>query len=180
MVEGDLCLPAVNELRYAGRRLVDAWIALALGNESEARAKINDAKFDCYRARHDSIDAICSKIAKDIEITVDTFGVGVVVAAYGNYAKFAGKLFATQSKIEGSRGDRKNRSAIYSTIETVDIVPLIEEYREMRLAEPIMVKLFEEKKLEIRDKKIYEHGGFWVGVAGAVLGIAGLALAYLK
>ena len=82
MVQEELCLPAVNELRYAGRRLIDAWISVRRGDLAEATAKIKDAKFDCHRARHDSIDAISSKIAKDISITVDAFTVSIVVNAY--------------------------------------------------------------------------------------------------
>ena len=60
----DVSIPAISELRYAGRRLVDAMdIAQNGGNAQKVTAVLEDARFCCHRARHDAVDAALSKIA---------------------------------------------------------------------------------------------------------------------
>ncbi|GAA0757115.1 hypothetical protein FHS52_000383 [Erythromicrobium ramosum] len=59
-------LPAIKELRYAGRRLADALGAIARGAPAtEVKDLIADARFRCHCARHDVIDASLLKIAID-------------------------------------------------------------------------------------------------------------------
>ena len=105
----------MNELRYAGRRLIDAWVAISQNDQAGAASKINDAKFDCHRARHDSIDAITNKIALDTEITVQTFTLTTVVAVFQKYSEMLACLLDIEKRIEESRADRENRQAVYST-----------------------------------------------------------------
>lgn len=165
MVQEELCLPAVNELRYAGRRLIDAWSAMRRGDTAEAIAKINDAKFDCHRARHDSIDAISSKIARDVAITINTFSLTVVVNAFPEYTNMMQILFDIQEKIEKSRAKRDDRELIYQTVESCNIDPLISAHRRLRIAEPTMVTLAEEG----REKRFYEKGGFWLALIFGII-----------
>lgn len=71
LVCGEVVTPAIKELRYAGRRLADGLEAVASGTVTpETNGFLRDALFDCYRARHDAIDAAISKIAVEIDLSV--------------------------------------------------------------------------------------------------------------
>lgn len=57
-IAGDVSIPAISELRYAGRRMIDALDAAHHGgNDDKIRALFEDARFCCHRAQHDAIDA---------------------------------------------------------------------------------------------------------------------------
>lgn len=88
-------LPAIKELRYAGRRIVEAFKAIS---ECESKEKIEsilkDAEFDCLRARHDSIDAATSKIALDMEIASERLGAEPITTAFPEFSSLWEELSA--------------------------------------------------------------------------------------
>jgi len=68
-VGNQVIFPAIKELRYAGRRIVDALAECASGGDAnKVRALLDDALFDCYRARHDAVDASISTIAAELDV----------------------------------------------------------------------------------------------------------------
>lgn len=83
-VNGKVILPAVKELRYAGRRIVEALHLIGAGDDDEAAKRLQDAEFNCYRARHDAIDAATAKIAIDLEAAT-RLAYGAVLAGYAEF-----------------------------------------------------------------------------------------------
>jgi hypothetical protein len=76
----EIVVPAIKEMRYAGRRIVDAIAKMHAGERAEEiEALLREARFDCHRARHDAIDAGTSKIAIDLEIMVKKLGPEVIL-----------------------------------------------------------------------------------------------------
>src|SRR5688572_5247091 len=75
-VNGEIINPAIYELRYAGRRLIEALEAASAGDRQEALSLLRDAHFDCMRSRHDATDAATSKIVSDLKIAVEYLGHG--------------------------------------------------------------------------------------------------------
>lgn len=68
-INNKVVIPSVSELRYAGRRIIEALREIEKnGPEEKIIGLLQDAEFDCHRARHDAIDAATSKIAVDLEI----------------------------------------------------------------------------------------------------------------
>jgi len=71
-----IVIPSVKELRYGGRRVIDALMEIARNpnnaDNTRIKALLDDAHFDCHRARHDAIDA--AKIAADLEIMTAKLG----------------------------------------------------------------------------------------------------------
>ncbi|MBF0333153.1 MAG: hypothetical protein HQL40_05815 [Alphaproteobacteria bacterium] len=130
--------PSVNELRYAGRRIVDAMHAICNGNRGDAPKLLQDALFDCHRARHDAIDAATSAIAVKLDITTDKLGYDPVLKAFPDYPHLLERLQKVREKIVQSRRNRFDRNAIYATIESVDFPKLVDRYNEFQRAEPIM------------------------------------------
>lgn len=73
-VNGQVVNPAIYELRYAGRRLIEADQLEAKGDLEEAAKRLGDAQMDCMRARHDAVDAATSKITVHLELAIDKLG----------------------------------------------------------------------------------------------------------
>ncbi|MCF1504248.1 hypothetical protein L0F51_10845 [Afifella sp. H1R] len=137
-VNGEIINPAIYELRYAGRRIVEAIQRLPDGEDSEAIALLRDAYFDCSRARHDAIDAATSKIAADLAIAVDKLGPEAVLEGFPSFSKLKSRLDVTRRLISISREDRENRARIYETLENDHLTEIVEGYNEFTASEPIL------------------------------------------
>jgi len=143
MVVHSIVIPSIKELRYAGRRVIDALMVIAGDQENpdhdRIKSLLDDACFDCHRARHDAIDAATAKIAADLEIMVEKLGYESILPAFPAFPSLYQNLTDIREKICKSRSDRDNRDAIYSTIETIDFRGLVASFNQMRGCEAIMV-----------------------------------------
>jgi hypothetical protein len=166
-VSNNIVIPSIKELRYAGRRIVEA-LNLMLRDESEAevRALLADAAFDCHRARHDAIDSATAKIAVDLEIMTKKLGYEVILPVYPTFPKLVQGLIAIRRQITLSREKRQQRDAIYSVLQAADFPQLVSMFDDMRSSEHIM-------KTMARRRRRSEA----IGVIGAVLGLVGIVLA---
>ena len=164
----DVVIPAVAELRYAGRRIVDGLNAHAAGRpESEVRSFIEEAKFDCLRARHDAIDAALAKMAVDLDLLARQMGYDVIHNSFPAFVDFLGRLDHARMEIAGSRRDRQNRDAIYSAISRSDFPALVKDYKALRRSEAVMRIIVGRKRLGIA---IGILAGLAIAVPGWVMG----------
>jgi len=163
--------PAVKELRYAGRRIVDALHHIKLGDDlPKAKEYLIDAKFDCMRARHDAIDVATAKMAIDIEIMVEELGYEAILLAYPPFPELRKELNRVRGLIAKSRGQRENRENVYSGIETTVLEKIINLFNEMNAAEPMMRAFVSaSRRASLRN--------LVMGVAGLIVGVIGLAFA---
>jgi hypothetical protein len=159
--------PSIKELRYAGRRIVEALVKMQSdGPAQDIRELLNDALFDCHRARHDAIDAGTSKIAIDIEIMISKLNYEVILPVHPTFPTLVKDLRKVRIKIRESRRNRENREAIYSVIESVDFPALVKSYEDLRENENIM-------KAIARRRRRSEL----IGVLGAAFGVLGFIAA---
>lgn len=163
----NIIIPAVKELRYAGRRVIDALQKSAKGDTEGATRLLGDACFDCHRARHDAIDAATSKIALDIEVMIKKIKYESILPAFPEFHKLVANLNNVRSRISESRGNRESREAIYSLLEASDFAALVRQYNDLRAAEPIMIKLA--KRSRGRDA---------LAVVGLVAGVIGTIVSF--
>ena len=176
-VSGEVAIPAIFELRYAGRRLIDALAARA-SNPDEALSLLRDAKFDCHRARHDAIDAATSKMAGDLNAAVEHLTPGILIQNFADFTAFYGDLFTVRDKIALSREDRENRDSIYDTIQSVDLDMLTGLYTRFKKCEPLMIAAAEKADADAAEnKRRADRGdrlatrGIWVGIIGVLVAI---------
>ncbi len=169
MVTGSVIIPSILELRYAGRRIVDALNGMATNTIPEKITELlQDAKFDCHRARHDAIDAATSKIASDIDTMGRRLGYQAILKAYPEFGNFSRQLSTVRQKIVESRGDRQSREAIYAALEQSEFKDLVNAYKAVQAADPIM------KALAKRERLIS-----WGGIAGIVIGVISIGVSIL-
>lgn len=162
--------PAINELRYAGRRLVDAiGLVNADGDRAQIEAFLNDSLFDCHRARHDAIDAATSKIAIDLETLAEKIGHDVVLMAFPDFPILFAEMESVREKIVASRKNRESREKIYTAIESVDFPKLVFMYNRMKSSELIMQKIARKRRIERTYSLVF-----------GVIGVAGLAITIIS
>ena len=137
-VNGRVILPAVKELRYAGRRIVEAIHLIGAGDDDEAAKRLQDAEFNCYRARHDAIDAATAKIAIDLEAAASRLGHGAILAGYSKFPDMWQMLESIRRRITQSRRYREKRDEIYTEIND-EFISLIEMYRSYKGSENIII-----------------------------------------
>lgn len=137
-VNGEIINPAIYELRYAGRRIIEGLRYYGESNYIDSLNKLNDAHFDCCRARHDAIDAATSKISNDLSIAVKKIGSRVVLAHFSDYPKLVKELTTIRRLVAISREDRNNRDKIYETISNDNIVKIMDYYGDFQANEEIL------------------------------------------
>ncbi len=161
--------PSIKELRYAGRRIVEALVKFQ--NDAPAAeivALLQDALFDCHRARHDAIDAGTSKIAIDLEIMISKLGYEVILSVHPTFPGLFQDLQKIRARIITSRRDRENRDKIYSVLEAADFPELVKSYTALRGNEHMMVAMARRRR---RSELI--------GILGALFGAIGIAVAVI-
>jgi hypothetical protein len=165
----EVAFPAISELRYAGRRIVDALDAAHCGaGDEKVRALLEDARFCCHRSQHDAIDAAMAKIGIDIDDLTSRLGFDAVIEAYPEFREFYADFTVGRNKIANSRENRKDRVAIYDAIVAVDLPRLIACYEKMMAVRPIAKQAALKRRL-----------GGANGVALLVIALIGLIFAGL-
>jgi hypothetical protein len=160
---GDVVAPAINELRYAGRKLVESWNLLQAHNPEDASERLRDAMFDCCRAEHDAIDTATAAMAERLLNAVDSMGYDVVLRVYPDFSKLSQRITATQRLAEESRKDRNNRQATYDMMQTSYFPETANDYRAFLDSDNLM--------RAIAKKERWRKLGSWVGYGVGVLGL---------
>ncbi len=179
MVVQKIVIPAVKELRYAGRRIVDVLMLLTSQPDAPDLTRIqkllDDANFNCHKARHDAIDAATAKIAADLSIMAEKLGYDAILPAYPQFPALYVDLNRVRDKITTSRRARDNRDAIYASIEIVDFPALVDSFTRMSTCEPMILALAKKG----RRNHFFGKYGLIVGIIGVIIAAGALTLAYI-
>ena len=133
---------AVAELRYAGRKFIDASeLLLDAPTDPSTKAKaleyLADATEDCVKAKHDAIDSMLDFITAWFDRTENKLGLSAVVRFFPNYIEITAQISTIQDKIAESRFDRnKLRDGIYNEIEDEHYGTILALYNTIRQSEP--------------------------------------------
>ena len=155
--------------------MVDALdIAHKGGSSDKVQAVLEDARFCCHRARHDSIDAALAKIAIDLDDMTRRLGYAAVIQAYPDFQILYVSFEAARTKVAASRGDRQNRNAIYDTVASVDFPDIAKRYTDLLVCKPIALAHARQRNRE--------RIGWWVllGITVVSLLVAALSADWAK
>lgn len=123
-------VPAINEIRYAGRMLVAALSGLSK-DEANGVPSIDDALVSARQylknADHDISDALVYYFQDRVDEINRTFGAKSVVDRYPDYQKLLDNLERCRKLVIASRADLSNRDKNYSDIAEV-VERIIDEY----------------------------------------------------
>lgn len=172
-ISDNIIIPAIKELRYAGRRLIDV-LAIICGidsaDQNDASRLIDllrDARFDCHRARHDAIDAATSQMTTDLELALEKLGPEVVLQCFHNFQAFRVALETVRNNIVQSRGDRSNREKVYAAIENVNFPELVRYHKELKESDGMMRSIIIARRKERFRNQIFGYAG----IAAVVLSV---------
>ncbi|KCZ54132.1 hypothetical protein HY29_15430 [Hyphomonas beringensis] len=140
-VSAEVVVPAIQELRYAGRRFVEADAHEQKGEDEEAKRLLSDAYFFCCRAQHDAIDAATAKISLDLGTCVNGVTPADKVAIFPEYNELLDALISIEERVAQSRENREDRQHIYETLAKTDFERIIELHKKFRRCEPELSKL---------------------------------------
>lgn len=175
-VNGEIVNPAVFELRYAGRRIVEAFQKFNTEPQS-AISLLRDAKFDCHRSQHDAVDAATSKMAGDLTVAVEFLSASIVMKNFPDFTELYGKLSSVRQKIAKSREDRENRDKIYNSIQNSDLPRMVELFQNFKASESLMLEAAEQERKERNRNNLFGWFGIAVGIIGVIVALIGIAIA---
>lgn len=162
-VSEDVINPAIYELRYAGRKMVEAH-QIQEKDSGKAAELLQDAYMDCCRSRHDAIDALSSKVVSDLDLSVEKLGSEVVLAQFADWGILYEKLNEIRAKIAQSRQDRIARNDIYEDIQNGDLNSVIQLHQRFKIAEPLMEK-------SAKKSRFGHVIGYMLGIVGICIGL---------
>ena len=168
-VRGEVVIPAINELRYAGRKIVDAWLLYAKPISTEEDRKefeetLAVIKQYLLNADHDISDAICFTLHKQMQYFLRRYGIRTITKHFNDFPSFLAEMRDVNNTISQSRETRVQRIDKYNEI-AGDYIPKLVAYYDQLLTS---AELALEKELRQR----YINWGFAIlGVAGSLASI---------
>jgi hypothetical protein len=144
-VIGTVTIPAINELRYSGRRFFEAWL---IADNPETTNEEKEAFHDHIRmaeqyfnnADHDLTDALVSFFSERKTHFIEKYGIAKGTLIYPTIMGWFEQIDRAQEIIRHARGNRHDRMADYSRLEK-DLIPgLLERYSQIVYSEVFYVK----------------------------------------
>jgi hypothetical protein len=128
---GDANASAINELRYAGRKLVDALDLMV--RKEDAGTAITIAENYMVNADHDVTDGVCFIVLKHLNRVIKKHSLETIGEHYPDFWDIYPLVRQAQKIVEGSREDRINRKADYAKLAN-EFLPKLRELHERLLA----------------------------------------------
>lgn len=172
-INNAMLVPAITELRYAGRKLVDYLHAkMNVPDKKVASGHLDDFSQCCIRARHDAIDGIVTYISEYIEKLEEDVGSDIVDEEFPLRAEFIFAVEQAESRLRLSRRERYKRTELYSEVNEKFVGELIETFNKLRVSTKI---IYEKKRKTDRQHRI----AVW-GIIFGILGLVGTAISVVS
>lgn len=156
-VRAEVIYPAISELRYAGRRIIDAlrisWKTDRTDDDIEKfNGYIAEVENNCLRAEHDVVDALVLFVHKRLDQIIEQFGLPLVREYFPQYIRMIADIRRVDNFISKSRTERDQRPEIYTEIYNDHLPKIMDLYDEM-LASENMIMALVEKENAIEEKR---------------------------
>lgn len=155
-IVGDVVIPSIKELRYAGRQVVNALIASADDNSERVNFYLEEAFYNCHRARHDAIDTAAWKMALNLEAVQSDIGPEALMQYFPQVFDFKQVLQEINNLTSESRKSPKNRITQYAMIQDSLFPRALELFRAMNQRKELMLAAVAHRKFE-REKLAAEN-----------------------
>lgn len=176
LIRNEVVFASILELRYAGRKLIDALHLICENNNNTEDGKlleiikhhIFEATQNCVRARNDAVDACISYIHNYFIFIEDQFGGGAVVSYFPEYTDIKLKKTDVEKMISISRDERDKRQALYDDISDNYIPRIADIYKKMGASTDLMIK---DQKSARMKMYIDRAVGWGFGIIGIILAV---------
>lgn len=172
-IKNEVFIPSINELRYAGRRIVQAHseyknmlqnVDDVMGDcqSDHIDTHLTEAIENCRKARHDAIDSAINFVHERLDKIVGAFGLTLVLQAFPEYRDLRILIQDMDRKIVESRGGRVKMDGNYEEMKQNHLDKLVEFSSLLENSGVIIAQIAFEKKKDFFKVAI---------VAGSIVGI---------
>lgn len=160
-IKNEAFLPSINELRYAGRRIVQAHSEhknvlksevgeglMTCGLTDHVDTHITEAIENCRKARHDAIDSAINFVHERLDTIVDSFGIVLVNQSFPEYRKLRGLMRDMDRKIVESRRGRTQMDDMYEEIKREHLDKMVELYCSLEDSDEVLRKIISTNRKE--------------------------------
>lgn len=164
-----ITIPAINELRYSGRRFFEAWLLAIKPNPTTEDRKnflehILMAEQYFNNADHDLTDATIAFLSRREEQILSKYGLHRWNLMYPTVMGWITRLHEAKEIVRNSRAAREDRFHLYEKLQTEYIPDLMRRYKEIVLSQKLyLIKFNREKYIHTLERLIL--------VAGALAGL---------
>ncbi len=154
LLQGQITLPAINELRYAGRHIIRA---ISQHRKTDNTNTYEDALVCAEQylnnADNDIIDSVVMYIGSRVNELNLRFGRQTIISLYSPYADLLQTLKRCEENILMSRRDATNREFLYNEMKNHDMPRLLKGFDDLFDADFMMtIQIQEEKNKTLRFK----------------------------
>jgi hypothetical protein len=172
---GEAVIPAINELRYAGRQFIDAMMIYTKENLTpddlvNIEKHLHNVRYNLMNADHDCTDAICLFFHERIKRIMDEYTRDLILKYFANFQELFDRMKGANDCITASRADRPNRISTYKALADFHIPMLYEFNQTILTSEPLM--------LANKKRTILKRNASWV-IAGLFAVITTVLLYFL-
>jgi hypothetical protein len=169
LISGSVAIPAINELRYAGRRLFEAWLIADqehVSKEDEERFYEHILQAEQYfnNADHDLTDGLVLFFLRASRNILEKWGAPKATEMYPRFIAWNEKINECREVIISSRGNRHNRFDDYNRLKDHLLPELITEYKNITRSEELYVR-------RDRRKLFFARLGYIVGIIGSIASV---------
>ena len=157
LVNGFVPVPAINELRYAGRQLIRAFRLLGDPKADDEYVKaVNNAEQYLINADHDVTDATVVFIGRRVSELNRRYGRPAVEKVDPNYSEINKSIEFCRQEIQTSRFDLSRRDEIYRFLKNTEVPRLISLFKDFEKTDALMIaesalKSNEIERLELKN-----------------------------
>lgn len=135
-VRGEVVIPAINELRYAGRKVIDAWLLYekpisTTEDQNEFDETLAVIKQYLLNADHDVSDAVCFILHKEMQNFLRRYGEKTITKYFNDFPSFLARMKDVNNTVSQSRQTRMDRADKYEDIANNYIPALIGYYDQL-------------------------------------------------
>ncbi len=149
-IKNEAFLPSIKELRYAGRRVVDAHLQYKADPADVKKVEwhLIEAIENCRKSRHDAIDSAINFIHERLDKLISVAGLDTVQQAFPNYVKLKPKLAEMSEQIVMSRKKRERLDLTYEALRRSHLKEVVDLFEEMLISIPIVDAIRKRRKSE--------------------------------
>jgi len=175
-LRGEAIVASINEMRYAGRRIVDVLHLQTLTATEKRTIEIFEhlvvAKNYLINADHDVTDSICFFVHKRVRRTVEKYGVETVSELCEGFAALYPRIKEVDLLVQKSRETRIERNDAYDELEK-NYIPKVTKLYERLITIPELYISDGEDWRGLRRRVNFIK---WLAIIASVFGIIGTIL----
>lgn len=146
-ISNEALIPAIKELRYAGRRYFQAY-----GEhkqqlpDARIQAHLTEAIENCKKARHDAIDGSIAFVHGELDLLIDKAGIEVIAAGFPEYSSLRSEMREVSEIIVSSRRNRSEIDGHYDSILEKHLDAIIDFYGRLEDSREVIAAILRKRR----------------------------------